>query len=180
MLGAVSGGVAGLVAITPGSGFVGPMSALAIGLVAGIICYLAVSVLKTRFGYDDSLDVFGVHGVGGTWGALATGLFASTAVNPAGANGLFFGNPGQLLIQLASVVATWVFAAVLTTVILKAISLVTSLRVSADDEEQGLDLSQHGEDSFADLVIGAPSMSSFSFIEDRAPVLKESSAGIQH
>ena len=180
MLGAVSGSVAGLVAITPGSGFVGPMSALAIGLVAGIICYLAVSVLKTRFGYDDSLDVFGVHGVGGTWGALATGLFASTAVNPAGANGLFFGNPGQLLIQLASVVATWVFAAVLTTVILKAISLVTRLRVSEDDEEQGLDLSQHGEDSFADLVIGAPTIHSFSFMEDRATVLKESSAGIQH
>ncbi len=180
MLGAVSGSVAGLVAITPGSGFVGPMSALAIGLVAGIICYLAVSVLKTRFGYDDSLDVFGVHGVGGTWGALATGLFASTAVNPAGANGLFFGNPGQLLIQLTSVVATWVFAAVLTTVILKAISLVTRLRVSEDDEEQGLDLSQHGEDSFADLVIGAPTIHSFSFMEDRATVLKESSAGIQH
>jgi len=180
MLGAVSGSVAGLVAITPGSGFVGPMSALAIGLVAGIICYLAVSVLKTRFGYDDSLDVFGVHGVGGTWGALATGLFASTAVNPAGANGLFFGNPGQLLIQLTSVVATWVFAAVLTTVILKAISLVTRLRVSEDDEEQGLDLSQHGEDSFADLVIGAPAIHSFSFMEDRATVLKESSAGIQH
>ncbi len=177
VLGAASGGVAGLVAITPGSGYVGPMSALAIGLVAGIICYLAVSVMKVRFGYDDSLDVFGVHGVGGTWGALATGLFASTAVNPAGANGLFYGNPAQLLIQLAGVAATWIFAAVLTTVILKAISLATNLRVGADDEEQGLDLSQHGEDGFADLVIGAPLMHSFSFTEDRAPVLRESSAG---
>jgi len=179
MLGAVSGGVAGLVAITPASGFVGPMSALVIGLVAGIICYLAVSVLKARFGYDDSLDVFGVHGVGGTWGALATGLFASTAINPAGANGLFYGNPSQLLIQLVGVLTTWVFAAVLTAVILKAISLVTQLRVSEDDEDQGLDLSQHGEDGFADLVIGVPLMQSFSFTEESAPVLKESSAGVQ-
>jgi len=179
MLGAVSGGVAGLVAITPASGFVGPMSALVIGLAAGVVCYLAVSVLKARFGYDDSLDVFGVHGVGGTWGALATGLFASTAINPAGANGLFYGNPAQFLIQLASVLTTWAFAAVLTTVILKTISLVTRLRVTEDDEEQGLDLSQHGEDGFADLVIGVPLMHSFSFTEESAPVLKGSSAGVQ-
>lgn len=156
MLGAVSGGVAGLVAITPAAGFVGPMAALLIGLIAGVICYLAVGILKSRLGYDDSLDVFGIHGVGGTWGALATGLFASTAVNSAGANGLFFGNPGQLWIQFIGVISTWVFAAVLTLVILKAVSVVTALRVSPQEEDQGLDLTQHGEDGYADLVIGTP------------------------
>src|SRR5262250_1253779 len=106
MLGAASGAVAGLVAITPGAGFVSPLSALVIGGVAGIVCFYA-EVMKSRLRYDDSFDVVGVHGVGGTWGALATGLFASTAVNAAGNNGLFFGNPGQLWVQFVAVVATW-------------------------------------------------------------------------
>jgi len=156
MLGAASGGVAGLVAITPAAGFVGPLAALLIGLVAGVVCYLAVSVLKARLGYDDSLDVFGVHGVGGTWGALATGLFATTAVNPAGADGLLAGNPGQLWIQLIGVASTWAFAVIFTFLILKIVGIFTRLRASAGEEEQGLDLTQHGEDGYADLVIGAP------------------------
>ena len=117
-LGAASGAVAGLVAITPASGFVGPMSAIIIGGLAGLICYGGV-LLKSRLGYDDSLDVVGIHGLGGTWGALATGLFASTKINPDGANGLFFGNPGQLWIQFLSVIATMAFAFVMTLIILK-------------------------------------------------------------
>lgn len=156
VLGAASGLVAGLVAITPASGFVGPLSALVIGLVAGVLCYFAVSVVKAKLGYDDSLDAFGVHGVGGTWGALATGLFASKAVNPAGADGLFFGNPAQMWPQLVGVAATWVFAAILTFVILKLVGTVLPLRVSAEEEEQGLDLTLHGEDAYSDMVLGAP------------------------
>jgi Amt family ammonium transporter len=146
-LGAASGAVAGLVAITPGSGFVGPMSALIIGLVAGALCYLGV-VGKNRFGYDDSLDVVGVHGVGGTWGALATGLFASKAINEAGADGLFFGNPGLLGVQVLAVLATWVYAFVVTFALLKVLDWTLGLRVSEEEEENGLDLSQHSETGY--------------------------------
>lgn len=156
VLGAASGLVAGLVAITPASGFVGPLPALLIGLVAGVLCYLAVSVVKAKLGYDDSLDAFGVHGVGGTWGALATGLFASKAVNPAGADGLFFGNPAQMWPQFIGVAVTWAFAAVLTLIILKLVGAILPLRVSAEEEEQGLDLTLHGEDAYSDMVLGAP------------------------
>jgi len=156
VLGAASGCVAGLVAITPAAGFVTPLPAVLIGLVAGAVCYLAVAVLKPRLGYDDALDVFGVHGVGGTWGALATGLFATTAVNPGGADGLFYGNAGQLWIQLVGVAASWALAAVGTYVILKVVSLFSKLRAPVDEEEQGLDISQHGEDGYADMVLGAP------------------------
>ena len=134
VLGAASGAVAGLVAITPGSGFVGPISAIWIGIGGGILCSIACS-LKPRFGYDDSLDVVGVHGVGGTWGALATGLFASKAINPAGNDGLFFGNPAQLWIQFVSVVATLVFAIVGSYIILSIVKAVMGLRV-ADEEER--------------------------------------------
>ncbi len=143
-LGAASGAVAGLVAITPASGFVNPLSAIIIGALAGIICYGGI-LLKSRLGYDDSLDVVGIHGLGGAWGALATGLFASTAVNPDGANGLFFGNPGQLWVQFISVIATMVFAFVMTFVILKVIDLVIGLRVTAEQEMKGLDVSLHEE-----------------------------------
>jgi len=146
-LGAASGAVAGLVAITPGSGFVGPISALIIGLVAGILCYAGV-MGKNRFGYDDSLDVVGVHGVGGTWGALATGLFASKAINDAGDNGLFFGNPGLFGIQVLAVLATWIYAFVVTLVILKILDWTMGLRVSDEEEEMGLDLSQHSETGY--------------------------------
>ncbi|MHC1729683.1 MAG: ammonium transporter [Syntrophobacteraceae bacterium] len=146
-LGVASGAVVGLVAITPGSGFVGPLSAIIIGAVGGIICYTAVS-LKPKFGYDDSLDVVGVHAVGGTWGALATGLFASKLINPAGGDGLFFGNPAQLGIQALTVLAAWVFSFAVTMVILKVIDLVMGLRTSEEDEAEGLDLSQHGETGY--------------------------------
>jgi Amt family ammonium transporter len=146
-LGAASGAVAGLVAITPASGFVGPMPALLIGLAAGIFCYIGV-FSKNRFGYDDSLDVVGVHGVGGTWGALATGLFASKAINDAGNNGLFFGNPGLLGVQAVAVVVTWVYAFVVTLVLLKILDWTMGLRVSDEEEESGLDLSQHSETGY--------------------------------
>ncbi len=148
VLGAASGAVAGLVAITPASGFVGPISALVIGAVAGAVCYAACN-LKSRFGYDDSLDVVGVHGIGGTWGALATGLFASKAINDQGADGLFFGNPGQLWTQLIAVVATYVLAIVVTAIILKVVDAIVGLRVTEEDEVAGLDLSQHSETAYA-------------------------------
>lgn len=146
-LGAASGAVAGLVAITPASGFVGPMSSIIIGLGAGIICSTACTV-KVRLGYDDSLDVVGVHGIGGTWGALATGLFASKAINPAGNNGLFFGNPHQLVVQLIAVVATWVLAIVGTFIILSILKAIMGLRVSEEEEQVGVDLSQHNETGY--------------------------------
>ena len=148
VLGAASGAVAGLVAITPASGFVGPMPAILIGLVAGVLCSSACN-LKSKWGYDDSLDVVGVHGVGGTWGAIATGLFASKLINPAGNDGLFFGNPHQLLVQVIAVLATWIFAAVGTMVILSILKAVMGLRVSEEDELMGLDLSQHNERSYS-------------------------------
>ncbi len=148
MLGAASGCIAGLGAITPASGFVTPMAAIVIGLVAGVICYFAVSLLKARLRYDDSLDVFGVHGIGGMWGVLATGLFATTAVNPAGANGLFFGNPHQLLIQLVGVVATICLAGIGSFILLQVVSIFTRLRVNAEEEASGFDLPFHGERAY--------------------------------
>ena len=147
-LGAASGAVAGLVAITPASGFVGPVSAIIIGGLAGVICYSAV-LLKARFGYDDSLDVVGIHGFGGTWGALATGLFASAAINPDGANGLFFGNPGQLWIQFVSVIASMAFSFFMTLIILKVVDLIIGLRVSEEEEIRGLDISLHNETGYS-------------------------------
>jgi Amt family ammonium transporter len=146
-LGMASGAVAGLVAITPASGFVTPGAALIIGAIGGVLCYKAVN-LKNKFGYDDSLDVVGVHGVGGTWGAIATGLFASKAVNAAGADGLFYGNPSLLLKQVISVAAAWVLASVLTFVILKALDATMGLRVTKEEEVEGIDLSQHGESGY--------------------------------
>ena len=148
VLGAASGAVAGLVAITPASGFVGPLSSIVVGAGAGFFCYGAVLV-KSRFGYDDSLDAFGVHGIGGTWGALATGLFASKAINSAGADGFFFGNPGQLWIQFVAVLAAWVLAFVGTFIILKVIDWTMGLRVTDEDEQLGLDLSQHEERAYS-------------------------------
>jgi len=143
-LGAVSGAVAGLVAITPAAGFVSPLSAIIIGLIAGIICYGAVS-LKPKLGYDDSLDVLGIHGAGGIWGALATGIFASVAVNPDGANGVLFGNPSLFVKQSIAVLATIVYSGVVSLAILKVIDWTVGLRVKEEDEVTGLDLSQHGE-----------------------------------
>jgi Amt family ammonium transporter len=147
-LGAASGAVAGLVAITPGSGFVGPVAAIVIGALAGALCYGGV-MLKGKLRYDDSLDVVGIHGLGGTWGALATGLFASKAINPAGADGLFFGNPGQVGIQFLSVVVTIAFAFVMTLLILKVVAWVTGVRVSDEDEERGMDITLHDETGYS-------------------------------
>ena len=146
--GAASGAVAGLVAITPAAGFVTPLASIVIGAVAGIICYSACN-LKTKVGYDDSLDVVGVHGVGGTWGALATGIFATKSVNEAGADGLLYGNPKQLLYQLIAVLVTIVLGFVMTTIILKVLDGLMGLRVSDEDEQAGLDLSQHSETAYA-------------------------------
>jgi len=146
-LGAASGAVAGLVAITPASGFVGPISAIIIGIFAGIICYCGI-LLKNKLGYDDSLDVVGIHGLGGIWGALATGLFASTAINSGGANGLFFGNPGQFLIQFVSVIATMAFSFFMTSIILKVVDVLVGLRVTGEEEERGLDISLHNETGY--------------------------------
>jgi len=147
VLGAASGAVAGLVAITPGAGFVGPMSAILIGIGGGVLCSIACS-LKPKLGYDDSLDVVGVHGIGGTWGALATGLFASKAINAAGNDGFFFGNPGQLWIQFVAVAATLILAVVGTYIILSIVKAVMGLRVADDEERIGLDLSQHNERAY--------------------------------
>jgi len=159
VLGAASGAVAGLVAITPASGYVGPLSAIVIGVVGGFLCYNACN-LKSRLGYDDSLDVVGVHGVGGTWGALATGLFASKAINDAGGNGLFFGNPGQLLVQALSVLVTVIFAFVGSLILLKLVDAVVGLRVHEEDEVAGLDLSQHNESAYTLGLVGSTSLGS--------------------
>lgn len=144
VLGAASGAIAGLATITPAAGFVSPTAAVAIGFIAGILCYAAVT-LKTKLKYDDSLDVIGVHGVGSTWGMIATGLFASTAVNALGNNGLLHGNPKFLLLELFGIVVIWVYSFVVTCIILKAIEAIIGLRVTEEDEFTGLDLSQHGE-----------------------------------
>ncbi|MGD1212035.1 MAG: ammonium transporter [Candidatus Acidiferrales bacterium] len=155
-LGAISGAVAGLVAITPASGFVSPMSALAIGLIAGAVCFWMTTVFKARFGYDDSLDAFGVHGAGGTVGALLTGVFASSIINPifkdASGNvlpsGAIQGNFHQILNQLAGIAIAWVIAIVGTLIILKIVDVVIGLRVPEEEEAQGLDLTQHGEEGY--------------------------------
>lgn len=146
-LGAVSGALAGLVAITPAAGFVSVSASLIIGLVGGVLCFLGV-LCKIRLGYDDALDVVGIHGVGGTWGALATGIFATVAVNEAGVNGLLHGNPKQLMIQAISVVGTWVFVYVASRLILYVVDAVMGLRVSPEPEIVGLDVSEHNERAY--------------------------------
>lgn len=148
VLGVASGAVAGLATVTPAAGYISAMSAIAIGLVAGMTCYAAI-VWKGRFGYDDSLDVVGIHGVGGVIGILATGLFASKVVNPGGADGLFFGNPGLFGIQLLVVAVTTIFSIIGTFVILKLVDSMTGLRVSSEEEATGLDLSQHNERAYS-------------------------------
>jgi Amt family ammonium transporter len=156
VLGGISGAVAGLVAITPASGFVKPMPALAIGLIAGVFCYWMVAKVKAKFGYDDSLDAFGVHGAGGTLGAVLTGVFAVSAVNPifkdaqgnAVASGLLEGNAHQMLNQLMGVAIAWTLAIVGTLAILKLVDVTIGLRVPEEEEVQGLDLSQHGEEGY--------------------------------
>ncbi len=147
VLGAASGAVAGLVGITPAAGYVTPMAAIVIGLVAGVLCYLGLRI-KVRFGFDDALDVVGVHGVGGTTGAILTGVFATTAVNSAGRNGLLAGNPAQMLPQLVGVVATIAFSFAVSWVILKVLDATMGIRVDTDAEEAGLDVSEHAETGY--------------------------------
>jgi Amt family ammonium transporter len=148
LVGAVTGVIAGLVAITPAAGFVSVLSAIPIGALASVICYWGLHVVKAKLQYDDSLDVFGLHGIGGIWGAIATGIFSSTKANPAGVDGLIYGNGKQVLIQAVDVLVAVGLAAVGTFVILKVISLFTTLRVSEEQELSGLDLSLHGENAY--------------------------------
>lgn len=148
MLGGATGAVAGLVAITPAAGFVTPLSAILIGIAVAVVCYTAVAVIKLKLAYDDSLDAFGVHGVGGTLGALLTGLFAQKLVNPAGNNGLFFGNPGLFTTQLIGVAAAVAYSVIVTFVLLKVIDMTIGLRVTDEEEVVGLDITQHEESAY--------------------------------
>jgi len=151
IFGTATGVVGGLVAITPAAGYVGPLSAIVIGIFVSIFCFISVAVIKPKLGYDDSLDAFGVHCVGGIWGALATGLFASKAINPDGANGLFFGNPKQFLIQLLAVGVTLVYSFVASLILYKIVDLVIGMRVTEKEENVGLDLTQHHENAYTVL-----------------------------
>ena len=159
ILGAASGCIAGLVAITPAAGFVAPMPSMIIGLVGGIVCYFAVAVLKGKLGYDDALDAFGVHGIGGTWGAIATGLWATKTVNPAGADGLFYG--GDLLTaQLISIVVAYALAIVGSYVLFKIVSAFMQVRADENEEVAGLDIVEHGERGYAQAIMtGSPLLS---------------------
>ncbi len=167
ILGAVSGLVAGLVAITPAAGYVTVLPSVAIGLIGGGICYAAVALVKEKFGYDDSLDAFGVHGIGGMWGAVATGLWATTAVNPDGANGLFYGETNLFFAQIISIGVAVIFAVVGSTVLYKVVDAITSLRADDDEEITGLDLTEHGERGYnVGLFAGTP-----NFFGDDSPAV---------
>ena len=177
VVGAAAGAVAGLVAITPASGFVDTMPAILIGMGAGMFCFLAIR-LRERLGLDDALDVWGVHGVGGTWGALATGIFATAAIG--GVGGVIDGEPGQLLKQLVAIGATWGYSFVVTFVILKVLDLVMGLRVSEEEELAGLDVSQHGERAYAaplglmsTLAAATPPLEPISFSPARSTAWEE-------
>ncbi|MEJ7711966.1 MAG: hypothetical protein WKF84_19375 [Pyrinomonadaceae bacterium] len=181
VLGAISGAVAGLVVITPASGFVTPMSGLLIGFLGGAACFVMVTEIKKRFGYDDSLDVFGVHGTAGTLGAALTGVFATSAVNPIFKNaagealpvGLIDGNGAQVVNQLIGIGISIAIAVIGSLIILKLVDLVIGVRVSADEEMEGLDLSQHGEDGYnfgGDHMTGSASAFNEAFAAmDREP-----------
>jgi Amt family ammonium transporter len=149
LLGTISGAIAGLVAISPAAGYVGPLSAIVIGIGAGGLCYMVVNFVKPILGYDDSLDVFGMHAVGGTWGMVATGLFASTAVNPDGSDGLFFGYPYQFFAQTVAVATVWAFSGLMTFLLVKGLQVALPPRVDSEAEVMGLDLTQHGERGYS-------------------------------
>lgn len=151
MLGMITGAVAGLVAITPAAGFVSAVDAIWVGIGVSVICYFFVAVLKVKLGYDDALDAFGVHGIGGVWGALATGLWANKEINPAGNNGLFYGNPEMLFIQIKAVLITVVYSFVVSFVLLKVVDLVMGARATEQEEKIGLDLTQHRETAYTVL-----------------------------
>jgi Amt family ammonium transporter len=148
MLGAVSGALAGLVAITPGCGFVTPFASILIGFIGGLICFWSISSLKEKLGYDDALDAFGLHGIGGTWGGIATGFFATKTVNAGGANGLFYGDPSLLLKQMIAILSTYIFVAVITYIIIKLVSIFIPIRVGDEEESLGLDITLHGEKAY--------------------------------
>lgn len=157
VIGAVSGCVAGLVAITPAAGYVTIIPSVAIGLIGGIICYISVAIVKEKFGYDDSLDAFGVHGVGGMWGAIATGLWATTAVNPDGANGLFYGETDLFFAQIISIGVAIIFGVIGSTVLYKVVSMIVEIRTDEAEEVTGLDLVEHGERGYtAPIFTGTP------------------------
>ncbi|WP_412582842.1 ammonium transporter [Selenomonas sp. WCT3] len=169
ILGAASGCVAGLVAITPAAGFVAPLPSVIIGLVGGVVCFFAVAVLKEKLGYDDALDAFGVHGIGGTWGAVATGLWATTEINPDGANGLLFGETHLFTAQLVSIVVAYALAIAGTYVLYKIVSAMMETRASEAEELTGLDIVEHGERGYARSVLaGSPMLGSF---EDSSEML---------
>ncbi|WP_290714134.1 ammonium transporter [Anaerovibrio sp.] len=169
ILGAASGCIAGLVAITPAAGFVAPLPSIIIGLVGGVVCYLAVAVLKERLGYDDALDAFGVHGIGGTWGAIATGIWATTEINPAGANGLYYGETNLFIAQLISIGVAVILAIAGTCILYKLVTLITEARASEAEELTGLDIIEHGERGYARSILGgSPIMGSF---EDSSEML---------
>lgn len=169
VLGAASGCIAGLVAITPAAGFVAPMPSVIIGLIAGVVCYFAVAVLKEKLGYDDALDAFGVHGIGGTWGAIATGIWATTEVNPDGANGLFYGETHLFVAQLISIVVAYALAIAGTYILFKIVSSFTSIRADEAEELTGLDIVEHGERGYSRSVLsGSPMLGSF---EDSSEML---------
>jgi Amt family ammonium transporter len=148
MIGIITGAVAGLAAITPAAGYVNLFGAIAIGAASSAICYGFVALVKTKFGYDDSLDAFGVHGVGGVWGVIATGLFATTSVNAAGANGLFHGNAKLLVIQVTAAIITFVYSFGASFALLKLVNAFMPMRATADDERIGLDLTMHREAAY--------------------------------
>lgn len=175
ILGAASGCIAGLVAITPAAGFVAPMPAVIIGLIGGIVCYFAVAVVKAKFGYDDSLDAFGVHGIGGTWGAIATGLWCSTDINPAGADGLFYGSADTLIAQIISIVVAYALAIVGTFILFKIVNTITKMRADENEEITGMDIGEHGERAYNQSLVTADSMltatvESFATAKEMNPV----------
>ena len=169
VLGAASGCIAGLVAITPAAGFVAPLPSVIIGLVGGVVCYYAVAVLKTKLGYDDSLDAFGVHGIGGTWGSIATGLWATTEINPDGANGLFYGDTDLIIAQLISTVVAYVLAIAGSFVIYKIVDALIGARVAPKSEVAGLDSSEHGQSAYINPLLGG---SLLSFDSGEKPMFK--------
>jgi len=153
VLGAMGGAIAGLVAITQGAGFVTPISAIFIGLIGGMASYFAISFMKVKLGYDDALDAFGCHGIGGIWGAIATGIFATTFVNKDGNNGLLYGNPSLLGVHMVAILSCALYAGVMTFLILKVMSLFMKIRTDKDQENVGLDISLHGEEAYNGLNI---------------------------
>lgn len=175
ILGAASGCIAGLVAITPAAGFVAPIPAIIIGAVGGVICYFAVAALKAKLGYDDSLDAFGIHGLGGTWGSIATGLWATTEINPDGANGLFYGETHLLFAQIISTFVAYAFAIVGTIILYKIVNAFTHMRADKNEEITGLDITEHGERAYnhALMSAGSPFDSSLDSMMSQASTIED-------